>query len=587
MRIKPIGVAEGDGAGTTAYSTDNIILYTPTQAETNYTSFILIAKKTGCIPVSVTVVTTASGTPGVAWADVRQLLGTAWLTPAVAGTPDVNTKLAGGTAWGSGAITAGSIAASALNGKGDWSLASVWTSTRGGYIDLIPNISTATVFATGTVNDASATTTSFVTDLTSSVDDFYVDALLTFTGASSPLLGQSRPILSYNGTTKAVTVSEAFTSAPLNGSAFTVKIEHIHPVTQIASGVRTELATELARIDVATSTRSTLTQTQVTGGAYALNHASFAFNAGLDFTNAQKAATLARVTLTDTVTTYTGNTPQTGDSYAIVNSGTHGNAAIKGYVDDIGTAGAGLTAVPWNAAWDAEVQSEVEDAIVVHRLDELLNADSDIDGAAPPTVGSVFHELMSKTTGSFTFDQTTDSNEALRDRGDAAWTTATGFSTLDASGVRTAVGLASANLDTQLADLPTVAEFEARTIVAANYSTASALSSLVTTVGAAGAGLTEAGGTGDHLTALPWNAAWDAEVQSEVTDALTTALTEAYRTAGSTGSVAQLLYEISAHLGRAAIASTIKTLKKVDNSTTAQIYTLDSATTPTAVSGPN
>lgn len=39
-------------------------------------------------------------------------------------------------------------------------------------------------------------------------------------------------------------------------------------------------------------------------------------------------------------------------------------------------------------------------------------------------------------------------------------------------------------------------------------------------IGVAGAGLTEAGGTGDQFTALPWNAAWDAEVQSEVADAL-------------------------------------------------------------------
>lgn len=39
-------------------------------------------------------------------------------------------------------------------------------------------------------------------------------------------------------------------------------------------------------------------------------------------------------------------------------------------------------------------------------------------------------------------------------------------------------------------------------------------------IGVAGAGLTEAGGTGDHLTAVPWNAAWDAEVQSEVNDGL-------------------------------------------------------------------
>jgi len=42
---------------------------------------------------------------------------------------------------------------------------------------------------------------------------------------------------------------------------------------------------------------------------------------------------------------------------------------------------------------------------------------------------------------------------------------------LDAAGVRSAVGLAAANLDTQLADIPTVAEFEARTLVAASYNT--------------------------------------------------------------------------------------------------------------------
>lgn len=59
-------------------------------------------------------------------------------------------------------------------------------------------------------------------------------------------------------------------------------------------------------------------------------------------------------------------------------------------------------------------------------------------------------ELRATGAGSGTFDETTDSQEAIRDRGDSAWTTATGFSTLDAAGVRSAVGLASANLDTQL-----------------------------------------------------------------------------------------------------------------------------------------
>lgn len=60
--------------------------------------------------------------------------------------------------------------------------------------------------------------------------------------------------------------------------------------------------------------------------------------------------TLAGVTHTGavipTVTTLTGHTPQTGDAYA-----------------RIGANGAGLSAVPWNAAWDAEAQSEATDAL--------------------------------------------------------------------------------------------------------------------------------------------------------------------------------------------------------------------------------
>ena len=43
---------------------------------------------------------------------------------------------------------------------------------------------------------------------------------------------------------------------------------------------------------------------------------------------------------------------------------------------------------------------------------------------------------------------------------------------LSAAQTRSALGLASANLDTQLADIPTVAEFEARTLTSANYANA-------------------------------------------------------------------------------------------------------------------
>jgi hypothetical protein len=59
---------------------------------------------------------------GVPLVDDKYLLGTIYATPNTAGLMDVNAKQAGGTAWGSGAVTAASIAAAALNGKGDWNI---------------------------------------------------------------------------------------------------------------------------------------------------------------------------------------------------------------------------------------------------------------------------------------------------------------------------------------------------------------------------------------------------------------------------------------------------------------------------------
>lgn len=208
------------------------------------------------------------------------------------------------------------------------------------------------------------------------------------------------------------------------------------------------------------------------------------------------------VVLTDTLTTYTGNTPQTGDSFTRL--GAPAGASVSadivvidnfvddlesrltatraGYLDNLSAGAAALEATAqsikaktdqltftiankvdssiqaagdfaqaaadkvWSTAVRiltastnivlakgvgvtgfndlsaAQVNTEVDTALADARLDELLAADSDIDGAAPPTVGSVFHELLSKTAGSFTYDQTTDSQEAIRDRGDAAWT---------------------------------------------------------------------------------------------------------------------------------------------------------------------
>ncbi len=73
VKVIPSGGVEASGGGTIAYSADGVVLYTPTQAETDYTSFVLIASKSACIPASKTVITSASATAGYAGTDQSKI----------------------------------------------------------------------------------------------------------------------------------------------------------------------------------------------------------------------------------------------------------------------------------------------------------------------------------------------------------------------------------------------------------------------------------------------------------------------------------------------------------------------------------
>ena len=64
VKVIPFGAAEATGGGTVAYSADGVVMYTPTQGETDYTSMIFVASKSGCIPANATVVTSAESTAG-------------------------------------------------------------------------------------------------------------------------------------------------------------------------------------------------------------------------------------------------------------------------------------------------------------------------------------------------------------------------------------------------------------------------------------------------------------------------------------------------------------------------------------------
>lgn len=153
-------------------------------------------------------------------------------------------------------------------------------------------------------------------------------------------------------------------------------------------------------------------------------------------------ATTARTITGGTITTYTGNTPQSGDSFARLGAPAGAShaadiAAIENQTDDIGTSGAGLSAVPWNASWDAEAQSEANDALVANFLDQLIAAA--FNSASPPgNSGSLLRQIVENDGGVPRF--TTNSLEQAPTGGEAS---------LDAEELREALGLAEPNMDEQ------------------------------------------------------------------------------------------------------------------------------------------
>lgn len=145
--------------------------------------------------------------------------------------------------------------------------------------------------------------------------------------------------------------------------------------------------------------------------------------AGIDWGNVENPTTVVDLSgtdiqLCDTVTTLTGHTAQTGDNYARLGAPAGASvsadiAAIEAQTDDIGVAGAGLTAIPWNSAWDAEVQSEVDDALVAQRLDHLV-AVADADDVVNNSI--IAKMVSSAATADWSgFVNTTDSLQAVRD----------------------------------------------------------------------------------------------------------------------------------------------------------------------------
>ena len=175
-----------------------------------------------------------------------------------------------------------------------------------------------------------------------------------------------------------VIVAGAFAADSLTAAALAADA-----VTEIQSGLATAaaLATAQADIDIITGTDGvnllSATQTQITTIAADVVNIDGAAMRGTD--NAALAATaLSTAVWTNTLATNIGTTNTT--------------------VASIGATGTGLTAIPWNAAWDAEVQSEVQDAIEFNHLDHLLAVDYD-PASKPGVATSLLNELIGNDLG--------------------------------------------------------------------------------------------------------------------------------------------------------------------------------------------
>jgi hypothetical protein len=161
----------------------------------------------------------------------------------------------------------------------------------------------------------------------------------------------------------------------------------------------------------------------------------------------------ANTTLVDTITAYTGNTPQTGDAYAIVNNGAYGNAMLVRSTtpaNPLDVSAGGTAGIDW--ANIDNVSSSVNFSNTTIALVDTTTTNSDMVAEAP-TAAAVVNEWETRSqadptgfhvnvieiggTAQTANDNGADINAILLDTDNLQtnqgnWLTATGFATLGA-----------------------------------------------------------------------------------------------------------------------------------------------------------
>jgi hypothetical protein len=264
-----------------------------------------------------------------------------------------------------------------------------------------------------TVIDASATTTTFVTGLTSSVDNFYNDSMLVFTDGA--LAGQVRAIYDYIGATKTIVLEEALTSAPVNGVAFAIVSLHIHPVSQIQAGLATSATalsttqwTNTLATDLGTTNTTVATNLNATVSSRSTQTSVDTIDDLLDTEMpALTAAVAAEAVKTSAIKAKTDNLPaDPADASDIASSFSTVNTKLDTIDDFLDTEIAAIKAKTDNLPTDPADQSLVEAAItaatsplatpaqVNAQVLDVLSVDTFAELSAPPAATSSLKDKL-------------------------------------------------------------------------------------------------------------------------------------------------------------------------------------------------
>lgn len=165
--------------------------------------------------------------------------------------------------------------------------------------------------------------------------------------------------------------------------------------------------------------------------------------------------------------------------------------------------------VSWNATALAAIEGEVDDGLVAQKLDHLV-AVADADD---PVNDSIVAKLFASDGDWSGADKTTDAQEAIRDRGDAAWTTGAGGSSPTVEEIRAEIDANSVQLAAIVEDTGELQTNQGNWLTATGFATPTNITAgTITTV----TNLTNAATSGD-LTAT-MKASVNTEVDTGLSD---------------------------------------------------------------------